>query len=260
MESDAMIELRLKTARASFDKKEFAAALIEAEELLDHHPDHLFGLMIVGDSSLELGEAMGAEAAFTRVLEFQPESATALSGLAISRFELTDFEGAIEAANQAISLKPTHAEAFYIRALAYEFSGQKIEAAVDFDSANTMAPDHYPIPELPPHENWPEIIEAAKSLLEEDVQEWIDGVEIRVVDIPTPARLRESTPPLSPSSLALFLGELPKHDEDAWVVKPECIELYSRNIARASVRDGDIVGPVREGLRREATEWLGLNR
>ena len=44
------------------------------------------------------------------------------------------------------------------------------------------------------------------------------------------------------------------------MIKPHCIELYARNIARAAVRDGDIVGPVREGLRREASEWLGLSR
>ena len=255
-----MIDLRLKTARAAFDRRDFLVALIEAEELLDHHPDHLFGLMIVGDSSLELGEAMGAEAAFTRVLEFQPESSAALSGLAISRFELTNYEGAIESANQAIALKPEHAEAFYIRGLAHEFSGNSSESSADFESASQMAPEHYPIPELPSEEEWPEIIEAAKSLLEEELQEWIDGVELRVMELPSVERLRESTPPLSPSSLALFFGELPKADQDAWVDKPLCIELYARNIARAAMRDGDIVGPVREGLRREAREWLGLSR
>ena len=255
-----MIELRLKSARAAFDKKNFLGALIEAEELLDHHPDHLLSLMIVGDSSLEIGEAMGAEAAFTRVLEFQPESTAALSGLAISRFELTNFSGAIDSATQAIALKASHAEAYYIRGLAHEFAGQAGEAEGDFETAQVMAPEHYPLPDVPKDEDWPEIIEAAKSLLHEEVQEWIDGIEIRVVAIPAAERLRESTPPLSPSSLALFFGELPKPDQDAWVNKPECIELYARNLARAAIRDGDIVGPVREGLKREASEWLGLNR
>ena len=205
MEPDGMIELRLKAAREAFDRKQFPTALVEAEELLDLHPDHLFGLMIVGDSSLELGEALGAEAAFTRVLEFQPESATALSGLAISRFELTNFDGAVESANQALALKPKHAEAYYIRGLAHEFSGRSREALADFEAASAMAPEHYPIPSLPSDEQWPEIIEAAKSLLEEELQEWIDGVELRVVDLPRRERLCESTPPLSPSSLALFL-------------------------------------------------------
>ena len=260
MESDAMIDLRLKTARSAFDQKDFLSALIEAEELLDHHPDHLLGLMIVGDSSLELGEAMGAEAAFTRVLEFQPESTAALSGLAISRFELTNFEGAIDSATQAISLKATHAEAFYIRGLAHEFAGRADEAEGDFQTAQVMAPEHYPLPKVPDSESWPEIVEAAKSLLDEEIQEWIDGIELRVIPIPAAERLRESTPPLSPSSLALFFGELPKTDQDPWVTKPERIELYARNLARAAIRDGDIVGPVREGLRREASEWLGLNR
>ena len=119
-----------------------------------------------------------------------------------------------------------------------------------------MAPEHYPIPSLPSDEQWPEIIEAAKSLLEEELQEWIDGVELRVVDLPRRERLCESTPPLSPSSLALFFGELPKTDEDPWVIKPHCIELYARNIARAAVRDGDIVGPVREGfVEKPVSGW-----
>ena len=259
LESDAMIQLRMKSAKDAFEQRRFADSLIEAEELLDNHPDHLMALMLVGDSSLELGEALGAEAAFTRILEFQPESAVALSGLAISRFELTNVEGAIESASHALEMKPLHAEAFYIRALALELSGESTQAAEDFSRASELAPDHYPIPSRPNPEDWQEVVEAAKSLLDGQIQEWLDGVEIEIVDLPPLDKLRESTPPLSPSSLALYMGTPPQRGEDPWVLKPQRIEVYGRNIARAALREGGLVGPVREGLRREAIEWLGLS-
>jgi len=257
-ESEGLLGLRMKHAKGEFSRKNFVAALVEAEEVLDQHPDNAEALMLVGDSSLELGEALGAAASFCRVLEFEPDNVLAHSGLAIARFELTDFEAALDSAAQALELAPEHSEAIYLRGLVFEALGQTKEAEDAFQKAHSLAPEHYPLLAATPEDEWLEIIEAAKSLLHTDLQEWFDGVNIGVKASPFVEQLREHSPPLSPSSLALYQGKSPPLSEDPWLIKPPGIDLFEFNLSRASIREGGLVGPVASGLRREAVEWLGL--
>jgi tetratricopeptide (TPR) repeat protein len=258
--TEGMRNLRLKQAQQSFKTQDFATALIEAEELLDQYPDDFDALMIVGDSSLELGEALGAEAAFCRFLEFRPDDPVALSALAIARFELTDIEGAIVSADRTLELLPDHAEALYIRALAHEILGNLAQAQSGFLRAAKLAPDHYPLPPIPDDSEWPAIVEAAKDKLHPVLKEWLDGIEITIADSPNVEKLREHVPPLSPSSLVLYQGKLPELGEDLWKVKPEKMEIYRKNISRAGIRENGFVVPIASGLRREALEWIGLAR
>jgi len=257
---EGMRNMRLKQAQQSFKAQDYATALIEAEELLDHHPDDFDALMIVGDSSLELGEALGAEAAFCRFLEFRPDDPIALSALAIARFELTDMEAAIASADRTLELMPNHAEAIYIRALANEILGNVEQAKVEFLQAEALAPDHYPVPPVPDDGEWAGIVEAAKEKLHPALKEWLKGIEITIADSPAIEKLREHSPPLSPSSLVLYQGKLPESGEDLWKVKPERMEIYRKNVSRAGLREHGFVVPIASGLRREALEWIGLPR
>jgi tetratricopeptide (TPR) repeat protein len=257
---EGLRDMRLKEAQAAFKARNFGLALVEAEELLDHHPDDFDALMIVGDSSLELGEALGAEAAFCRFLEFRPDDPIALSALAIARFELTDMDAAIASANRTLSLVTDHAEAIYIRSLAQEMLGDFSNAAAGFLRAAQLAPDHYPIPDPVNPSEWETIIEAAKGKLHPDLQAWLSGIQITVAESPSIEQLREHTPALSPSSLVLYQGTLPDTMEDLWTVKPERMEIYQKNVCRAALRDDGLVLPVANGLRREALEWIGLPR
>jgi len=257
---EGMRDMRLKEAKEAFKAGNYSLALIEAEELLDHHPDDFDALMIVGDSSLELGEALGAEAAFSRFLEFRPDDPIALSALAIARFELTDMDSAIASANRTLHLVPDHAEAIYIRSLAQEMLGDHSQAADGFLRASELAPEHYPIPKLAVASDWDAIVEAAKGKLHAKLQAWFVGIEISIADSPVVAQLREHSPPLSPSSLVLYQGPLPDPGADLWVLKPERMEIYRKNVCRAGMRDGGLVAPVASGLRREALEWIGLPR
>jgi tetratricopeptide (TPR) repeat protein len=259
-QADAILEMRLKEAKTAFSNGEFVPALLEAEELLDHHPDNLDALMLVGDSSLELGEAMGAEAAYCRFLEFEPESPVALSALAIARFELAEIDASIATAEMVLELAPEHAEAIYIKALAQEIQGKAEEANAGFARAAELAPEHYPLAPDAVEAEWPDVIEAAKHKLHGDLQEWLRGIEVLVVDYPRLEQLREHSPPLSPSSLVLYQGTPPLPGDDPWSVRPERMEIYRANVCRAGLRDGGLVGPVSCGLRREALEWIGLAR
>jgi tetratricopeptide (TPR) repeat protein len=257
---EGMRDLRLKQAQQSFKAKDYASALVEAEELLDHYPDDFDALMIVGDSSLELGEALGAEAAFCRFLEFRADDPIALSALAIARFELTDMEGSIASADRTLEFLPDHAEALYIRALANEALGNLDLADFGFSQAELLAPDHYPVPRIPADSEWAGIVEAAKSKLHPALKEWLEGIEITVANSPNIEKLREHSPPLSPSSLVLYQGELPDSGEDLWQVKPAKLEIYRKNVSRAGTRENGFVVPIASGLRREALEWIGLSR
>jgi len=257
-ESEGLLGMRMKHAKTEFAAKNFIAALVEAEEVLDQHPDNTEALMLVGDASLELGEALGAAASFCRVLEFEPDNILAHSGLSIARFELTDFDAALDSASEALERAPEHAEAIYIQGLIYEAQGEADQAKTAFERAHSLAPEHYPLLVLTSPEEWEEVIEAAKTLLHPDLQAWFDGVNVIIKTSPLLEQLREHTPPLSPSSLALYQGKSPHLSEDPWLVKPPGIDLFELNLCRAALREGGLVGPVANGLRREAVEWLSL--
>lgn len=64
-----------------------AAALAESRRMAARHPDDPLALLVLGHAELHMGDRVAGEAAFTRLLEQQPDHIEALQFMAMARIE-----------------------------------------------------------------------------------------------------------------------------------------------------------------------------
>ncbi len=253
----ALAALRLTKAADAYQSGDIAQALVEAEELLDDHPDHLDALYLVGDASLRQGDAPVAEAAFSRYLALEPASAEALAGLAAARFELADLAGTIGAAAQATALEPELAEAWYYTGLALERLGRPVESREAHARATQLAPTAYPPVGVCDDATWQAALSAAHGLLPDVLKAWLADVPVITERFPAIGLLAGVNPPLSPMVWCLYDGSPPEHGEGEGR-KPAAMRLFKGNLERVAAIEGDLPRRIAEALRHEVLDWLNL--
>lgn len=253
----ALAQLRMTQAAEAYQRGELEQALIEAEELLDEHPDHLDALYLVGDASLRHGDAPIAEAAFSHYLTLDPGAPEALAGLAAARFELADLVGAIEAAAEAHSRQPELAEAWYYTGLALERLGKPQESREAHARATALEPSAYPTVLEVDDAAWQVAVASAKALLPATLASWLADVPLFTERFPAISVLAEVSPPLSPMVWCLYDGT-PPEDGDPNAVKPTGMRLFKGNLERVASLEGDLPRRIAEALRHEALDWLDL--
>lgn len=256
--------LRLEHIRKALERNDFEAAAVEAEELLDEQPDHAEALFLLGECLLEVGDSRGATLAYGRYIEVSGEPpvdpglrASALSGLAVARFEIADLTGSIEAARGALALQTDLPETHYYLGLALERSGRATDGAGALLAAHRLDPEAYPLPPAVAAFAWEGLVREALGKLPVSLQRFWAGVDIQVVDLPDLAELQAADPPISPLVPALFEGE-PPGDADPWLNRPERLRVFARNIARFSQRSM-MVEELTGALLDEALAWLDLD-
>ena len=258
LSGEGLLELRFQQAKAQFDARDWMGAILEAEELLEEAPDHLEGLFLVGEASLELGDAHGADAAYARFLELVPRHPPALCGMAIARFELTDMDGCLMCTQAVLEVETESPEAWYYQGLAQEWQGLTDEAKVSLDKAASLDSTRYPKVEPLPEAGWEKALLQAYSLLDESLSRWIQKVPLTSYHLPSLEVLRSAEPPLSPFSTGLYRGTPPTPGEQAWETHPEELRLYRVNLERLAHHQGDLPRRIAEVLRAEALDWLAL--
>ena len=254
--AEALLEMRLASVRAADKAGDFGAVVVEAEELLDTHPDHLEALSYVGAGSLKIGDGLAAEAAFARYLELSPGDSEALLGLGLAHFELTDFGSAVLCFQRVLEAVPENADAWYHLGLASLFLQEK-EAEQQIARAEELDPERFPsMPQLTAEE-LNEIIEAAvEGVQAEEMREWISKLPFIVLPLPPTESLRTSVPPLSPHSVALFVHDEVDNPLEPFQGPPKAVEIYSTNLRRAATA-GLVMEEVLAGaLEREAMLWM----
>ncbi|MCK6525240.1 tetratricopeptide repeat protein [Myxococcota bacterium] len=251
--------MRLAEARAALEDGDPQTAIVEAEELLDVDPDNLDALFLVGDASLELGDALGARAAYERYLELCPDDPGALSGLAVACFDLTDLDGCLKAARQAVTLEPQLAEAWHQLGLVYELRGDTKEARQHLRRATELEPESFPSAAPIPQAAWSQALNRALQSLPRRLRAWYAQVPMELLPLPDLDELRRSSPPISPSVLALASGAPPDDAAAAWESPPKALRFFQANLEREATFSEDLVATIRGALVREAAEWLGLS-
>ena len=251
--------MRLAEARAALDDGDPQTAIVEAEELLDVDPENLDALFLVGDASLELGDALGARAAYERYLELCPDDPGALSGLSVACFDLTDLDGSVNAARQAVTLEPQLAEAWHQLGLIFELRGENKEARQHQRRAAELEPDTFPIPAPIPQATFTQALKGALASLPKRLRAWYAQVPMELLPLPDLDELRRSSPPISPSVVALSQGAPPEDPVAAWERPPSALRFFQKNLEREASIEGDLVATLRDALLREAAEWLGLS-
>ena len=257
--SAGFASMRFQQARALFQEKKWMEALVEAEELLDEVPDEPDALFLVAEACLELGDAVGADAAYGRYLEFFPQQVDALVGMAVARFELTDMDGCLSCTRQCLALEDM-AEAWFYQGMALSWLEREEDAAVCLERAHALHPKHYPRVEPLDDVLWTAHIDGALKRLSPELQAFYADLPLERRARPDLALLRASNPPMSPSCGALFVGTPPAPPLDPWTHKPESLQIYTESLERSAAVHGALEQALAEALRGEALVWLGLPR
>jgi tetratricopeptide (TPR) repeat protein len=259
LDAATQLVLRLEQIRKNSAAGDFEAAALEAEELLDEHPDEPTALFLLGEASLELGEPEIAALAYeTHLRVTAAPNGAALVGLAIARLDLCRIVGAVEAAQEAVRLAPDLAEAHYYLALGLEWlGGRSTDALQSFAAARELDRDRWPFPlqlDLP---GWQAAVKAAlQQLPPETAQFWL-SVPIHLERRPDLEEIRKSDPPISPRVPALYDGK-PEEDAEPGQSRPTRLRLFTNNLERSPSLE-ELVARVADALESEAASWLGLD-
>lgn len=250
-------DLRLKTAQTALAEGDADRALVEAEELLETHPDHVPALQVVASAALQMGDAMLAAEAYGSVVAHRPEDANSHTGIAIARFGLADLSGALDAARVATALRPDLPDGWYYVGLAHERLGEAARAARAFARAQALAPDAYALPTVPPPAVWADAHRGALTMLPDDLRDFYAEVPVSWERFPALDELLAVDPPLSPFTDALYSGT-PPVEEDPWAVRPTAIRLFQGNLGRPAADPRELAGRIARALVQEALDWLGI--
>ena len=106
-----------------------------------------------GNRHLAQGQFDEAIAAYTRVIELDPESVIVYGNRGEAYYSIGEYDKAIADCTKAIEMAPEFWLAYYHRGLAYESKGEYEKAASDYEKVIEMATD-------------PELVEGAHQALE----------------------------------------------------------------------------------------------
>lgn len=256
IDPDTRTALRLDEVRRAIGACAWGDAILEAEELLDEHPDHPEALFLLGEALLELADWELARLVYEHRVSLDGGDEESLVGLAVASFHLCDLPSTIEAAREVIRRDPGHAEAHHYLGLALERSqGRQAEALTALTAAAHLDPAAFPLPlRLRPAE-WEGVIGQAVSQLSPRLQAFYARVPFRVEELPELDELRQVEPPLSPSVGVLYVGT-PPEEADPFDAPPEAMRLFARNLARAGSVEA-IAAELAHALHDEALDWLG---
>jgi tetratricopeptide (TPR) repeat protein len=255
IDPDTRIQLRLERVRALIRDLAWSDAVLEAEELLDEHPDHPEGLFLLGEALLELGDWELAHAVYQHRVSLDGGDVGSLVGLAVASFHLCDLPATTELAREAVRRDPGNAEGHYYLGLALERTGRTSDAATELAAAAQLDSARFPLPVSLKRKDWEGLIAQAVDELPPRLQAFYARVPFRIEELPSLEELRSHQPPLSPTVGALYTGDPPSED-DPFDSPPEAIRVFTRNLARAGTVEGAAV-ELRNALQDEALDWLG---
>jgi predicted Zn-dependent protease with MMP-like domain/Flp pilus assembly protein TadD len=217
--------------------------------------------VLEGSALAGIGDPAAALACFEAALRARPGDVDALVEKGAALYELCRFEEARAPLEEAVRAAPKDAWAHHALALVEERLGRAAEAERHFARARKLAPDDFPAPVTLTHAEFEGAVEDALGELPPEVARWLANVAIAVEDLPAPADLLGSDPPLSPSILGLFRGA-PLGDKasmDPWSHFPSSIALYQKNLERYARDRDELVDEIRVTLLHEVGHFLGLD-
>jgi tetratricopeptide (TPR) repeat protein len=110
------LALGLTNALAEFRAaQDFPGLLATADEILAQKPRHPEALVYRGEALAKLGRWEEAEPALNTAVEVDPKATMAWADLSCCLVERQAFREAVQAADKALALDPTHLEALYNR-------------------------------------------------------------------------------------------------------------------------------------------------
>lgn len=213
--------LLLEHAREALVDGDVEFAIAAAEEALDEDPDDADALMLIADAAPRMGfgelGVLAAEQARARGRDPGAVEAAALFGAC-------QIETSLERANELIARDDGDARAWAVRGQALEILGLAgAEAALA--RANDLRPDLFPVSAVLSEQDWQRVWQAVLAKIDESR---LQGITVRWRELPTLARLRESSPPTAPTVVLLLSPD-------------RVCEVYRQNALRGSAAEEEIV-------------------
>jgi predicted Zn-dependent protease with MMP-like domain len=224
------------------------------EEILDilSEEDDPEALHILALALYELGEHEEAEVHVQKAMASQelPELRFLQALLHLQRAER---EEALASADRAIELDPEIAGGHHTRGLALAQLGRIEEADGAFRKAAELDPESFFLPFRLAPDLFDDVVDEALEDLPEAFQQYLENVEVSVLDVPEPASVREE---LEFDLLGLYQGATIQ--AESWDF-PDRIILFQRNLENVSPDRETLVEEIRDTVFHEIAHHMGMD-
>jgi predicted Zn-dependent protease with MMP-like domain len=256
------IESLLDRAEDALDKGNAEGAIELCGQVLEVIPDHAGANFVRGDALRVLGALEQAGDAYRAAALKRPDHAASWASLALTAFELLDFDESRRSVSRAVHEDARNPEAWWVRSLLQEWRGDLAGAQRSLAHAQWLDPTGFP---MPPHLSDSEVerlVEQAILKLHPDLQELLSNVAVILDEVPSMEVLMHYDPPASPLELlGYFSGQsvMERSTDDPWSSFPATIVLFRRNLARISSDRDELVDQLRITIFHEIGHFLGLD-
>jgi len=216
-----------------------------------------FATVLRGDVLLEAGAATAALQAYDSIAG-GGEDPELTSARGVALFELVRLDEAERVLLEAAGARVAQAE--YTLGLLYELTGRG-DPARHYKRAHKID-RHYLVPPPPmPPELFDRVVQDALAELPEPVAQAVANIPVLVEEMPDLEELTQSSPPLSPTTLGLFLGTPPSAQSvlDPVELEQARIVLFKRNLERAFPGRDHLKDEIVTTVLHEVGHALGLD-
>ncbi len=129
-----------------YKQKQYDGAAAEFKKLVEADPLYEAGYRVLGDCYLKTRKYADASDAFEKAVELDPQNFVSAQGLAISRFNLKDYDGAVSALSKAENLAkspPQKYQLHHIRGSAHYHMGDFQMAVTELTKASEIQRGNY---------------------------------------------------------------------------------------------------------------------
>jgi len=256
------IEELLDDAEDALDEGDPGVAIELCDQALVLDKEHPGAHFVRGDALRSIGELEEAEMAYRRAALARPDHAASWAALALTQYELLQFEAAERSVSRTLHEDAMHPEGWWVRSLLQERQGDVLGAHRSLVHARWLDPVGFPLPPRLDDEQVEEIVTEAISELHPTLQEYLKNVAIMLEEVPDDDILRQYDPPASPLELlGYFSGHslMERSENDPWSGLPGTIVLYRRNLERHARSHEELVHELRITLFHEVGHFLGLD-
>ena len=248
----------LDDAEVAFREGDFERALSLCDRAHNAGPEaQYFSTLLQGDVLLDSGDPEAALECYESLADPEVEDPTVDCARGIALFELIRFDQADEALDAALQKDPENPDAHHVRGLIAELRGQ--DPSSHFASAAQLDPERFDFKTIG-QEEFQAIVDESIDQLPAPVRDAIKGIPVLIAELPHIDDLRSAEPPLSPSSLGMFVGVPP--GQTSWLdapSEPPKILLFKRNLERAFSDRATLLEEIQNTVIHEVGHALGLD-
>lgn len=255
IDKETLLAMRVQKIEQALQSNRPDDALVEAEELLDEHPDHPQGLLYCGQAALLMGACHTARTALQFCVSKCPDEPLPRTLLARAQFECGYLEQASTTAKESITMDPQQAAAWFIRGLVLERTEAPDAAVACFAQAEHIAPGMFPPPLVLTKAQWEREYKKALRVIPPAFQVFFSQIPLVWAQFPDPEILQPHPHPISPLIGAMLTGRPPQEHQDPWQHLPESLVLFKGNLRHSLPPDSDLLMRISQALLNEALAW-----